>query len=177
MLVAVAAFAPVQRYDSAVTRSVRDLNVELVDRPAPEFELVDLQGRTRRLSDFRGKLVFLNFWASWCPPCREEMPSMRALARMMRGRDFVMVAVTHDTENLALQQFLRNAGISGDDMVILRDPDARIARQFGTELLPETWLIDEHGEIVARFQSARDWTQPEVLDLITRLMRDPWKRG
>jgi peroxiredoxin len=157
----------------AVASSVSKLDGELVDRPAPQIRLPDGQGQEHSLSEFRGKVVFLNFWASFCVPCREEMPSMEALVRQYESQGLVMLAVSQDPDvadmNGFMQQFLPGERSS---MTVLWDQRGETAKRYGTELIPETYIIDRNGRIVARFVNAYDWTRPEVKVLIESLIRD-----
>jgi len=174
-----AAIASDGRPDRLVVAQVAALDGAVVDEPAIPFTLRDMDGRERSLDEFRGKVVFLNFWATWCPPCIEEMPSMLALSQSLRDRPFVMVAVSADDdgEEDALRSFLREAGFGPEDAVILRDPSLSVARSYGTRLLPETYLIDGRGHIVGRFMGAKDWQGEAAHRLIERLFRAPWGRA
>lgn len=163
-------------YDPVTAEQIRDLGGTLVDQPAHEFVLHDLDGQPHALSDLRGQVVFLNFWATWCPPCIEEMPSMLALADGLVGTEFKMVAVTQDQNHDVLISFLRDAGFLGSDVLILQDPDGILTRAYGTELLPETYVIDRDGTVVARFMGPRGWSSEPAQRLFQRLIRHPWKR-
>lgn len=173
-----ALLAPWSQSESpAVVASVANLNGEWVDRPAPQFELPDTNGQMHRLSDYRGKVVFLNFWASFCVPCREEMPSMESLVRQYEEQGMVMVAISHDAEKADMDGFM-NQFLPGQrsSMEVLWDPDASVAADYGTELIPETYIIDREGRVVARFVNAYDWTRPEVKQLIEGLLRSESNR-
>lgn len=156
----------------AVLAAVGNLGGEWVDRAAPPFELPDSTGRMHSLSEYRGKVVFLNFWASFCVPCREEMPSMEALVRQYEPQGMVMIAVSHDTKKEDMDGFM-NEFLPGErsSMTVLWDPKAAVAATYGTELIPETYIIDREGRIIARFVNAYDWTRPEVKQLIESLIR------
>lgn len=157
--------------DSEVVDAVRALDGEWVGRPAPSFELPDLSGTRHRLSDFRGEVVFVNFWASFCRPCRREMPSMEGLARSFADRDFRMLAITQDAERKAARGFVREFVPEGRSaMTFLWDPSAKVTHQFGTEKLPETYLVDRKGRIVARFVGEYDWSRPEAERLVEALL-------
>ncbi len=163
---------PWQRADErALVEMVSQLDGQWVGRPAPRFELPDLQGQTHTLSEYRGKVVFLNVWASFCAPCREEMPSMERLVRTYQDRGLEMVAISVDPEARDAQQFMTQF-LPGQRsaMTVLHDPNSAVAHQYGTELLPETYIIGRDGEIVARFVNAYDWTRPEVKELIELLL-------
>ena len=155
-----------------VLDAVGGLGGEWVDRTAPAFELPDSEGKIHALSDYRGKVVFLNFWASFCDPCREEMPSMERLVRQYEPQGMVMIAVSHDTKKQDMDDFMAKF-LPGQKsaMTTLWDPDITVAPKYGTRLIPETYIIDREGRIVARFVNAYDWTRPEVKRLIEALLR------
>ena len=160
------------RDSESVLRSIAALQGQWVDRPAPHFDLVDLEGRRHRLSDYRGKVVFLNFWASFCEPCRREMPSMERLVRQYEPQGMEMIAISLDPEQEAIQSFM-NEFLPGQRsaMTVLWDPKSESSERYGTELLPETYIVDRDGRMVARFVNAYDWTRPEVKELIEALLR------
>ena len=157
--------------DPTVARAVAELEGQWVGRSAEAFQLPDLRGRNHRLRDYRGKVVFLNFWASFCKPCKREMPSMETLAREYHGRGMEMIAVSLDQKerdaSRFLQQFLPNESSA---MTVLWDPESRVANAYGTELIPETYIIDRDGTVVARFVNEYDWTRPEVKRLVEALL-------
>lgn len=155
-----------------VLEAVAELGGEWVDRPAPAFQLPDSQGASHSLADYRGKVVFLNFWASFCVPCREEMPSMERLVRQYEPQGMVMIAISHDTKQEHMDQFMAQF-LPGQTSVMttLWDPEISVAPKYGTELIPETYIIDREGRIIARFVNAYDWTRPEVKRLIEALLR------
>jgi thiol-disulfide isomerase/thioredoxin len=156
----------------SMIEDIAALGGEAADRPAPAWSLPTEQGGQLDLASLRGKVIFLNFWASWCPPCREEMPSMEDLARKYEGRDLVMVAISQDTEVDKMRGFLRS--VMPDQrwtMQIPLDPEGVTSRQYGTQLLPETYIIDREGRVVARFVNKYDWNRPEVDRFIERLLR------
>ena len=166
-----------QPHDSnGVVDAVSSLNGQWVDRSAPYFELVDLEGRVHRLSEYRGKVIFLNFWASFCEPCRREMPSMEALVRQYEPQGMVMLAVSVDPESDDIRKFMEEF-LPGQRsaMTVLWDPESRSSASYGTELLPETYIVGRDGRIVARFVNAYDWMRPEVKRLIEALLREQGK--
>lgn len=162
-------------YDPVTADQIRELNGTLVDQPARGFLLHDLDGNPHSLSELRGRVVFLNFWATWCPPCVEEIPSMLSLARGLADDEFIMLAVTQDDDPAALVSFLRDAGMTSSEVLILQDPGGELTRAYGTQLLPESYVIDREGVVVARFMGPRDWSSEPALRLIQRLLRHPWK--
>jgi thiol-disulfide isomerase/thioredoxin len=137
------------------------------DRLAPDFELPDLDGKPVRLSSFRGKVVFLNFWTETCGPCKEEMPSVAMLARVAKTRsDMVVLTVTIDEDRQKVRDLL-GVLLNGDPpFPVLFDHDSQIVGgKYGTKLYPETWIIDPQGVIRARFDGARDWSEPLAIEI------------
>jgi thiol-disulfide isomerase/thioredoxin len=163
------------RYDRLVVDSLIAERGELVDRQATPWELRDLDGNVHTLGSLRGQVVFLNFWASWCAPCRREFPSMMELQQTMDGREFRMVAISQDEDEAALRAFIEEIGVDTDRILVLRDPDGELTRRYGTELLPETYLIDTEGSIVARFANERDWTSDSIRGVIERMAQRRWR--
>ncbi len=136
--------------------------------PAPDFNLKDLSGRVHRLSDFRGKVVFLNFWATWCPPCRMEMPSMERLHQRLRGKDFVLLAISEDeTGRAAVQPFVGQLGIS---FPVLLDEEGRVPQHYGVTGYPETFIIDRGGRVVQHTIGPEDWDSEPVYRYLIQLL-------
>ena len=139
------------------------------NRTAPDFTLPDADGKQVKLSQYRGKTVILNFWTTTCQPCLEEMPSLADLAKVLAKRDDVVVLtvstdLTKDVALTALQTLLHEPKLP---FIVLFDPESNVVHdKFGTELFPETWVIDPKGVIRARFDGARDWSNALVLDLV-----------
>jgi cytochrome c biogenesis protein CcmG/thiol:disulfide interchange protein DsbE len=162
-------------WDRTVVVNAASSRAELVDRPALDFTLPDLEGRPVQLSQLRGELVFVNFWATWCAPCREEIPSMIELAASMQGRPFRMVAISQDEDRAALDAFVAEFGLDETQILVLHDPEGEVARAWGTELLPESYLVDREGTVAFRFQNSRDWTAPEVGSILERMLVNRWR--
>lgn len=161
-------------YDRATVAAMRRSDAELVDRRAVDFELPGDEGPVR-LSSYRGRAVLVNFWASWCAPCREELPSMVDLAEDLRGRPFVMLAVSLDEDEAAMRGLWNQTGASRSPIVLARDASGELAPAWGTRLLPETYLVDPDGVVVARFAGPRDWASPDIRLVIERTMLRRWK--
>lgn len=139
--------------------------------PAPVFALQDLSGKTHRLSDLRGKIVFLNVWATWCPPCREEMPSMERLYQRLRGTDFAMLAVSEDEGGAAVVgQFVQETGIT---FPVLLDPEGLLPRRYGITGFPETFVIDRNGLVIRHVIGPEDWDSDGVYAYFLDLLRRP----
>lgn len=116
-------------------------NVRMI---APDFALKDLQGNDVRLSDLRGKTVMINFWATWCPPCRYEMPYIEAVYREKAGEDFVVLAVSIDDDPDAVVQFVKEFGLT---FPVLIDTDKRVSYQYRVRPIPTTFFVDKEGVI------------------------------
>lgn len=138
-------------------------------RTAPDFTLKTLKGDSVSLSQFRGKVVFLNFWATWCPPCRAELPSMSRLNEVFAGRDFVMLAVNVEQDKGIVEDFLK---VRPHDFTVLLDPEGKAQSLYQVFRFPETFLIDKEGRIVERFLGARDWSAVEFLKRIDHLVKE-----
>lgn len=138
---------------------------------AAQFTLTDLNGKRVSLSALRGKVVFLNLWATWCAPCREEMPSMEKLYEQMRKNDgFVMLAVSQDTGGRQLvADYVKKHGYHFD---VLLDPQNAVADAYKITGVPETFIIDRQGRIVAHHAGAFDWSQPEIASAIKELLAE-----
>lgn len=143
---------------------------------APEFVAQDLSGAAVRLSALRGKVVFLNIWTTWCPPCRMEMPAMEALARRLAGTDFVMLAVSEDDGGVeVVRRFVEEMKIT---FPVAVDPSGEIGRRYGITGYPESFVIDRDGRQLARFVGPRDWKDPAIeRDLRTLVDTGKWVRG
>ena len=134
-----------------------------VGRAAPDFTVAD-GDRTLQLSSYRGKVVVLNFWASWCTPCIEEIPSLNQLQRQMP--QLVVLGVDLDRNPDAYQRFLTQHRV---DFTTIRDAQQQSNALYGTFVFPETYVIDRGGRIRRKFISAQDWTSPEILEYLSRL--------
>ncbi|MCD6527533.1 MAG: TlpA family protein disulfide reductase [Desulfuromonas sp.] len=140
---------------------------------AADFQLKDLHGQELTLSSLRGKVVVLNFWATWCPPCREEMPSMEKLHHLMQGQPFVLLAVNIEENGpQAVRSFLQTHHVT---FPILFDQSAEVRKRYGVSKYPETFIINPEGEIVEKVVGAMDWSQPRVLQYLKNLLAAPAK--
>ncbi len=139
---------------------------------APDFELPTLDGTTKKLSDYRGKVVVLNFWTKTCRPCLEEMPSLADFARVLKnaGPDLEVLTVTTDETAQDAHDTLVSVLNGEPPFVTFVDAEnSVVADRFGTKLYPETWFIDKQGVIRARFDGARDWMKPLHLEFAESL--------
>lgn len=142
--------------------------VPVVGTTAFDFTLTDLNGQPHSLSQYRGQIVLLNFWATWCKPCEDEMPSMEQLSRRMQGREFELVAISVDEDVEQVRSFQERLGLS---FPILLDPAQEASRRYQTTGYPESFLIDRDGLIASqRFVGPRDWSDPAYVALVERLV-------
>jgi cytochrome c biogenesis protein CcmG, thiol:disulfide interchange protein DsbE len=118
------------------------------------------------LSQFRGQVVVLNFWASWCPPCISETPSLVSMQRRLHDNGVVVVAISEDEDEADYRRFIKNYGIG---FVTVRDPSQRIKHLYGTVQIPETYIIDRDGILRRKFVNAVDWNSPEVVQFLLSL--------
>ncbi len=133
-------------------------------KAAPPFELQDLNGKTVKLADYAGKVLFINIWATWCVPCREEMPSMEALYKQIKGPGFEMLAISVDKEGAsAVKPFMEELGLT---FPALLDPKSEVADLYKTTGVPETFIVNEDGIIIHHVVGPTDWSRPEVVGLL-----------
>lgn len=142
-----------------------------VGKVAPDFELPDSdEKKTLRLSDFRGKVVFLNFWATWCKPCREEMPSMEVLYKNFERDGFVVLAVSIDrvTTKKDIPPFVKSLGLT---FPVLVDSWGQTDKRYKLMGVPETYIIDQQGILREKVIGPKDWTILDNLQTITGLLK------
>ncbi|MGC1646914.1 MAG: TlpA disulfide reductase family protein [Candidatus Sulfotelmatobacter sp.] len=132
---------------------------------AREFTVQDSE-RTVSLNQFRGQVVILNFWATWCPPCVEELPSMIAMQDRVRGKGIVVLGVSIDVDEDAYHRFLKLRNVN---FLTVRDPEQKVAGLYGTTGWPETYIIDRQGVLRRKLVGAVDWNSPEVIDFLNKL--------
>jgi len=152
--------------DGACTALEPDpLPAVLQGRPTPDFHLPDANGKTVSLHDQLGHPVLLNFWATWCPPCVDEVPSLEDLARRIDGTDLRMLAVSVDDDWGAIRRFFAK----GSKIGVLLDTSHDVPKTFGTEKYPETFLVDARGSVRYYFINKRDWSRPEAVACLESL--------
>jgi cytochrome c biogenesis protein CcmG, thiol:disulfide interchange protein DsbE len=132
---------------------------------APEFTVQDDE-RKVALSDLHGKIVVLNFWATWCPPCVDEMPSLVHLQQRLKDKGVTVLAVSVDVDEGAYRRFLKDHNI---DLLTVRDPDHKSSNLYGTFKFPETYIIDRDGKMRRKFIGEVDWNQAEVVEFLSKL--------
>jgi thiol-disulfide isomerase/thioredoxin len=139
-------------------QALLSLEIEPKHFPAPAFTLQDEAGHSRSLADYRGKVVLLNFWATWCPPCRAEIPSMTQLAEELGNEpNFALVALSVDDNWATVKGFFRG---QAPGFQLLLDKGGHVSEAYGTTMYPESYVIDPSGKVIAKFTGPRDWTDP-----------------
>lgn len=132
---------------------------------APEFTVQDAQTKVT-LSQYRGQVVVLNFWATWCAPCVEEIPSLVEMQRRLKDKGVTVLAVSMDVDEGAYRRFVKDHNVN---LLTVRDPDQKSSSLYGTHLYPETYVIDRNGVMRRKFIGAVDWTEPEITDFLSKL--------
>jgi len=132
---------------------------------APDFTVQDSQSRVT-LSQFRGQVVVLNFWATWCAPCVEEIPSLVEMQRRMKAKGVTVLAVSVDVDENAYKQFVKDHNVN---LMTVRDPSGKSNGLYGTFKFPETYIIDRNGVMRRKFIGAVDWTEPEITEFLGKL--------
>jgi cytochrome c biogenesis protein CcmG, thiol:disulfide interchange protein DsbE len=120
---------------------------------------LEINGKAEKLSDFRGKVVVLNFWATWCPPCVEETPALIELNKRISNRNGVVLGVSVDEDPAAYDKFIQDHGIN---FPTSRDASKKYAQDYGTVMYPETYIIDRHGKIARKVIGPQDWNSAEM---------------
>jgi thiol-disulfide isomerase/thioredoxin len=151
------------------TRQERRLEPWRGNPQAPPLALPDLAGKTHDLEDYEGQVVLINFWASWCPPCVHEMPSMQRLEDRFEGRPFRILAVNLGEDEETVHAFLGRIGV---DFTILMDPAGRALRDWNVLAYPTSYVIGRHGDIRYALFGAIEWMEPEVITLFDGLMNE-----
>jgi peroxiredoxin len=160
---------------TAKPRAAGDLFERLsIERPekiirAPDFSLEDLSGRRLTLKELKGQVVFLNFWATWCVPCRQEMPFMEALHREFKDRGLEVVAVNFREDGKTAQKFFTELGLTFRGLL---DPDGGVSNEYGAWSLPLTYLIDRKGEFVGKTIGDRRWYSEDARAFFRELLEE-----
>lgn len=138
---------------------------------APDFTVQNLDGKTVSLSDYRGKVVLLNLWATWCPPCREEMPSMQTMYDDLKGRGFTILAVAAPNPPRETREKIENFIADGQyNFPILIDSEYEVNGIYGTGSIPTSWVVNTDGNLVARLVGATDWTADSIISAFEELL-------
>jgi thiol-disulfide isomerase/thioredoxin len=136
--------------------------------PTPALALHDLAGRRHALADYRGAVTLVNFWATWCEPCRDEMPSMQKLEERLRGQPFVILGVNHGEAESRVRAFAERMRIG---FRILLDPGQDAANAWRVRILPESFLVARDGRVRYRVLGELDWASDEAVNVVRALLR------
>ena len=138
----------------------------IAGKRADDFAIT-LDGKPAKLSDLRGKVVVLNFWATWCPPCVEETPSLLKLSERLAPHNAVVLGVSMDEDEGAYRKFIQDNGIT---FLTSRDASRKSAEEYGTSMYPETYVIGRDGKIVRKIIGPQDWNSPEMQEYFDTLV-------
>jgi cytochrome c biogenesis protein CcmG, thiol:disulfide interchange protein DsbE len=150
----------------ALYLSLHDNVVKAGDK-APDFSIRADNGKTITARDFGGKLLLLNFWATWCPPCISEVPALNQLQRVLGPDGVVILGVSEDEDPKAYQSFLERFHVS---YLTARQPGKDIRNKYGTAQIPETYLIDRNGKVVEKVVSDADWSSERMIEHVKSLL-------
>jgi peroxiredoxin len=146
--------------------SYRQGEASIAGKPAENFAM-EVAGKPEHLADYKGKVVVLNFWATWCPPCVDEAPSMNRLQKYIASRNGVILGGSIDEDPAAYAKFLQDYGVN---FPTFRDPSKKISLDYGTSIIPETYIIDRHGKIARKIIGEQQWDSPEMLAYFDALL-------
>jgi thiol-disulfide isomerase/thioredoxin len=171
LALAVVVLAGTQGYAESLMQGLRGQGVGTAPKPLDpiEFELQDLKGKYIKLSGLKGKVVFLNFWATWCGPCRTEMPSMQRLYEQFKDQGLEILAVDLQEDKTRVQSFVKELGLT---FTVLLDTKGTVGAQYTARAIPTTYLLDRQGFVFARTVGAREWDTPEMLELFRHILKD-----
>jgi cytochrome c biogenesis protein CcmG/thiol:disulfide interchange protein DsbE len=141
-----------------------------IGKPAPDFVLQDASGKAWKLSSLKGKVVFVNFWATWCKPCRDEMPSMEALNRAMADKPFQMLSIIFNDDLDMAKSFAKRQGAT---FPVLSNPSQELTQAYMITGVPETFLIDADGILKQKFIGPYDWSSLEMRNVVLELINTP----
>ena len=135
---------------------------------APDFSVPAFPSGSLDLKNYHGQIVVLNLWATWCPPCVEETPSLEQFAEKMRDRGVIVLSISVDEDQKALQDFIQENHIS---YPVGRDPDRSLSARYGTFQFPETYILDRQGKVAEKVMGAIDWNDPRIQNFVLDLAR------
>jgi cytochrome c biogenesis protein CcmG/thiol:disulfide interchange protein DsbE len=150
----------------ALYTSLHETIVNAGDK-APDFSIRTDTGKTVTARDYGGKLLLLNFWATWCPPCIEEIPGLNEMSRQLGPKGLVILGVSVDKDEAVYRKFLQTSPLA---YLTARDPEQNINQSYGTIQYPESYLIDRNGKVVEKYISVQPWASPQMLQHVQSLL-------
>jgi peroxiredoxin len=163
ILMAIVAVCAAALFLMPETKSYRE--IASVGQPAPDFEYLDSEGKLWKLSELKGKVVFINFWATWCVTCKGEMPHKEALYEMMKDEPFQMLGLLFRDDPANLAEYYKTQKVS---LPTLISPDNESAKMFGITGVPETFIIDKEGIVREKIVGPREWDDDESVAIIKK---------
>ena len=157
-------------YADTFKDSLRAMDMQIIEGDVSyfDFSLTDINGKQVSLKDFQGKVIMLNFWATWCPPCRKEMPSMEVLYNKLKGRNFEMLAVNVQEDAKTVKDFINKNKYT---FPVLIDTKAEAAARYQARSIPTTYIIDTNGKLAGGFIGAKEWDADNVIRIFTELTK------
>lgn len=138
----------------------------MIGQPLREAQLHSLAGKDKHFSDYRGKPLIINVWASWCGPCRDEMGSLNRLARRYGGKQFNVIGISTDDDALAARHFIKQSKVSFENFI---DSNVYLENMLGADTIPLTILLDAQGRVLEKVRGAYEWDSPEAIDAIGKV--------
>ncbi len=145
---------------------------DLSQQGLPDFELQDTRGQSIRLSDFKDKVVIVNFWASWCDPCVEEFPSLMNLIEHFDGK-VKLLAISADKEKEDMENFLKAFSATSPHLIVMWDKEQKVAKSFGTTVLPESYILGYDNKLIRKVAGVEDWATPYAKEFFESLIEKP----
>lgn len=164
--------APPNRDGPVLAGHMQNFALAVEARPAPQVSWRDEQGRAVALEDFGGKVVLLNFWATWCAPCVRELPSINALQDRLGGETFTVVALNIDRDGETAARRMSDR-LKLDRLAVYIDPENAVPRALSLKIMPTTVLYDRHGRELGRLEGAAEWNAPEAVGLVEYFIEHP----
>jgi thiol-disulfide isomerase/thioredoxin len=163
---------PLYMYWEYLTKGMRPpaatLKLNDLEKGVPDFSVAGLDGKAIHLKDFRGKLVLVNIWATWCAPCVKEFPSMKRLVQTMGG-ELVILAISYDRHREDIDAFIKAFDGVPDNFHIAWDKERKTTEIFGTDVLPETYIISRDGKLIRKIAGEATWDQPMAIQFFKEL--------
>lgn len=139
---------------------------------APGFTLINVHGKTNELIEFKGRVILLNFWATWCAPCRDEMPALEKLNKSFDNKNFVVIAIAADRGKNAMNVVKEYYRLHDISFTVLLDPDGRVRKKYEVYALPTSYIIGKDGKFLGKIYGARDWAGSDSLKLFENFLNN-----